>query len=229
MRKLFSCLFLLLLFSNSKAGMEADPALMSLMAHELEYHDSDSLKWDIDAWYGRDLHKFWLKSEGEYEDGETEEAELQFLYNRAVTTYWDIQLGWRTDIRPEPDRQWLVMGLQGLAPYFFEVDAAIFIGESGRVAGRIELEYELLLTQRLVFTPELEVNIYSEDDPALALGSGFSDIEAGVRLRYEVHRKFAPYVGFNWNRKFGETADLERVMGEDTTDMQFVAGIRAWF
>jgi len=140
-----------------------------------------------------------------------------------------VQFGLRQDFQPSPSRSWVVFGFQGLAPYFFEVDTALFIGESGRTALRLEAEYELLFTQRLILTPEVEINFYGQNDRDLGLGSGLSDLEAGLRLRYEVRREFAPYIGVNWNKSFGNTADFARDEGEDTDDFQWVIGLRAWF
>jgi copper resistance protein B len=130
---------------------------------------------------------------------------------------------------PTPNRDWLAIGFQGLAPYFFEIDAAAFIGNNGQTALRLEAEYEVMLTQKLILTPEVEINAYSKDDEATGVGSGLSDIELGLRLRYEIRREFAPYIGVNWNKKYGDTANFSRDEGEDVSDTQFVVGIRAWF
>jgi copper resistance protein B len=154
---------------------------------------------------------------------------LQALYSRAIAPYWDLQLGLRHDFQPSPSRSWGVIGIQGIAPYFFEVDTALFIGESGQTALRVEAEYELLFTQKLILTPEVELNFYGQDDKDLNIGSGLSDLEAGLRLRYEIRREFAPYIGVNWNKSFGNTADFASAEGEDTDDVQWVVGLRAWF
>jgi len=225
-------LVLVIIFFSSIAwaGMEDDPLLGSVFVNEFESRNiggDDTLEWDVDAWLGKDLNKLWVKAEGEYSDGETEDVELQFLYSRAVDIYWDFQAGLRTDLQPQ--REWLALGFLGLAPYFFEIDAAVFIGENGRSAARLDAEYELLFTQRLILTPEIEINLYGKDDPRAGVGSGLSDIEAGLRLRYEFRREFAPYIGVNWTKKFGDTADILKARGEVTHDLQFVMGIRAWF
>ncbi|MCU7850314.1 MAG: copper resistance protein B [Candidatus Thiodiazotropha sp. (ex Lucinoma kastoroae)] len=178
---------------------------------------------------GYDLNKFWFKTEVERVDGETEEAEVQFLYSRAVAPFGDVQAGWRRDINPEPDRDFLALGFKGLAPYLFEVDARVFIGESGQIGARIDAEYEYMLTQKLILSPEIEMNLYSKDDEEVGIGSGLSDMELGLRLRYEVLREFAPYIGVNWTKIFGQTADFASDEGEDTSDVQIVLGIRAWF
>ncbi|WP_374972434.1 copper resistance protein B [Spongiibacter marinus] len=216
----------------SLAGAKDDPVLTMLQFDKLEMQDGESenpLLLEGQGWIGQDLNKFWLKTEIEREDGKTEEAELQALYSKGVSPFWDFQVGIRRDFQPIPDRNWAVIGLQGLAPYFFEVDTALFIGESGRTALRVEAEYELLFTQRLILTPEIEVNLYGKNDEELGVGSGLSDIEAGLRLRYEIRREFAPYIGVSWSKSFGNTANFAREDGEDTNDIQWVIGIRTWF
>lgn len=214
------------------ADMEDDPLLLNVMVDELETRGSGSDRedaWNAQGWLGRDLSKIWMKTDGERAFGRTEDAELQLLYGKAVVTYWDFQLGVRHDVEPAPSRTWAAIGFQGLAPYFFEIDAALFVGNSGRTALRFEAEYELLLTQRLILTPEIEANFYGKDDPAIGIGSGLSDTEAGLRLRYEIRREFAPYIGVNWSRVYGETADFVRANGERRSDAQFTIGLRAWF
>jgi copper resistance protein B len=213
------------------ADMSDDPLLSKVMIDQLEWRNADDnkLTWEADAWLGRDLDKLWLKTEGEYADDDTEELELQLLYSRAVSTYWDVQAGWRGDFQPNPSRNWFAAGFHGLAPYFFEIDAALFIGGSGRTAARLEVDYEILFTQRLILEPEVEINWYGEDDPAVGVGSGFSEIQAGLRLRYEIRREIAPYVGINWWNKFGDTRDLAKSAGEATDDLEFLAGLRIWF
>lgn len=213
-------------------GMNDDPLLTMLIIDQLEVRSDDtssSLNWEAEGWVGKDLHKLWIKAEGEYSDDHVEEMELQALYSRAIAPFWDVQLGWRRDIRPTPERDWLAIGVKGLAPYYFDIDAALFIGDSGRTAARLQAEYELMLTQRLILVPEIELNLYGQDDPATGIGSGLSDIEAGLRLRYEIRREFAPYIGVNWTHLYGQTADYAREEGEDIDTFQFVIGIHAWF
>ena len=214
------------------AGGKDDPMLTKVLIDQLEVRDADgSNPWVLNGqgWIGKDLQKLWFKAEVERNDGETEDAELQALYSQAIAPFWDVQVGLRQDFEPSPSRSWAVIGLQGLAPYFFEIDTALFIGESGRTALRLEAEYELLFTQRLILTPEIEVNFYGQNDADLGIGSGLSDMEAGLRLRYEIRREFAPYIGVNWNKRFGNAADFARNQGEDTNDIQWVIGVRAWF
>ena len=211
---------------------EDDPLLTKVMIDQFEKRFTDGEDpwiFEADAWIGKDLHKAWFKFDAEQVDGKLEEFEVQALYSRAVDPYWDFQIGWKHNSKPKPDSDWLALGFKGLAPYWFEVDAAAFIGESGQVNLSLAAEYELMLTQQWVLSPEAEVNFYTKDDDAREIGSGLSDTQLGLRLRYEITREFAPYVGVNWTRKYGGTADHARDEGEDTNDVQFVAGIRAWF
>lgn len=221
-----------LLPASARADAGDDPVLVKLMLDQLETRDSGGDSggaWDAQAWIGRDLTKLWVKTEGERKSGKTEAAETQFLFSKAVSGYWDFQIGVRLDSRPSPERTWVAIGFQGLAPYFFEIDTALFIGESGRTALRLEAEYELLFTQRLILTPEIETNFFGKSDPQIGIGSGLSDVEAGLRLRYEIRREFAPYIGVNWSRVFGNTADFARSAGQGTSDTQLTIGLRAWF
>lgn len=223
---------LMLLSTTTQAASKDDPILAKVMINQLEVRSTDGPDprvLEAQAWIGQDLNKLWLKADVEYVDGHTEEAEIQALYSRAIAPYWDFQVGWRHDSRPKPNRDWLAIGFEGLAPYWFEIDAAAFIGESGQVGARLEAEYEVMFTQRWVLSPELKVNLHTRNDEATGTGSGLSDTELGLRLRYEVRREFAPYIGVNWTKKYGNTADFARDEGEDTDDVQFVAGVRAWF
>jgi len=225
-------LFLVIPQIACAGGMNDDPVLTMLTVDQLEVRiddGSDPLVWDAEGWVGKDLHKLWIKTEGEYLNGRAEEMELQALYSKAVASFWDVQLGWRRDIRPAPDRDWLAFGVKGLAPYFFDIDAAFFIGEAGQTSARLQAEYEIMFTQRLILVPEIEINMYGKSDEAVEIGSGLSDVKAGLRLRYEFRREFAPYIGINWTRLYGNTADFARAEGSDVDDFQFVIGVRAWF
>jgi copper resistance protein B len=233
MKKLLVLLVPLLVATNSFAGGRGDdPLLFKVMIDQIETRStggSDPFVISGQGWIGKDLNKLWIKADVESVGGDTEESELQFLYSRAIAPYWDFQIGWRTDIRPKPDRDWLAIGVQGLAPYFFEVDAAAFIGENGQTALRLEAEYEMLFTQKLILTPEVEVNFHGKNDRAVGTGSGLSDVELGLRLRYEIRREFAPYIGVNFTKKYGKTADYASAAGGEVSDAQFVVGVRAWF
>ncbi|GAB3092518.1 copper resistance protein B [Aestuariicella hydrocarbonica] len=215
-----------------QAGSKDDPLLSSLRVTQLEARDGEDGNpgvLEADAWLGYDLQKLWLKVDAERVAGITEEAQVQALYSRAVAPFWDLQLGLRKDFQPTPDRSWAVLGVQGMAPYRFEIDAALFLGESGRTGLRLNVEYELLLTQRLILTPEAELNLYGQNDEAVGAGAGLSASEIGLRLRYEIRREFAPYMGVNWSKKYGTTADYAKAEGEATDDWQWVVGVRFWF
>jgi copper resistance protein B len=217
---------------NAGAAASDDPLLVTVILDELEMRDTggdNTLSWDGQGWIGKDLRKLWIKAEGERTGGITDEVELQLLHSKAIARYWEFQVGVRHDFEPSPSRSWAVIGVQGLAPYFFETDMALFIGDSGRTALRLETEYELLFTQRLILTPEIEVNFYGQDDVDIGIGSGLSDLELGLRLRYEIRREFAPYIGVNWSKLFGNTADFARIAGQSTSEAQLVIGLRAWF
>ncbi|MBA6412081.1 copper resistance protein B [Parahaliea sp. F7430] len=224
---------LLLIWGNtSLAAGDDDPLVSKLIIDQLELRDTDEDEtWVLDAqgWVGKDLHKLWFKVDAERSEGNSQELELQALYNKAIAPYWDFQLGLRKDLKPSPSRSWAVIGIQGLAPYYFEIDSALFIGESGRAALRLEAEYELLFTQRLILSPEIELNLHAQNDAEHGIGSGLSDIEAGLRLRYEIRREFAPYMGIYWTKRFGNTADFARQEGLDSSEWQWVIGIRSWF
>ncbi|MGK2874006.1 MAG: copper resistance protein B [Alphaproteobacteria bacterium] len=198
---------------------------------ESRIHDGrDGYMWDAQGWYGGDINKLWIKTEGEGSYGrKLEVAEVQALWSRAYTPWFDFQAGARYDPEPNPRRGYAVLGIQGLAPYFFETDAALFLSNEGELSARFSAEYDLLLTQRLILQPAFEVNLAAQDVEERGIGSGVNDIELGLRLRYEIRREFAPYIGVNWERKLGQTADIARREGEDASVPSFVAGIRFWF
>ncbi|MGD2131607.1 MAG: copper resistance protein B [Maricaulaceae bacterium] len=187
-----------------------------------------SLLWDAQGWYGGDINKLWWKSEGDAEDGDVGEAELQMLYSRAITPFFDLQAGVRQDFEPD-SLTYGVLGVQGLAPYWFELDAAAFVSEEGDVTSRLEAEYDLLLTQRLVLQPRAEAEIAFQDVEERGLGSGVTGVDLGLRLRYEIRRELAPYVGVEWSRLLGDTADLARAAAESDEETVFILGVRAWF
>ena len=204
----------------------------SLLLDRLERvltRDGDATAYDAQARFGRDYDRLVIKAEGEYAQETLQEARTELLWGHAIANYWDTQLGVRVDSGSGPDRSWLAFGVQGLSPYWFEVDATAYLGDAGRSALRLGAEYELLLTQHLVLHPHLEVNFYGKRDQARGVGSGLADAVAGVRLRYEIARQFAPYVGVEWAGKFGQTADLARAEGERTKETRWVAGLRVWF
>ena len=151
------------------------------------------------------------------------------LYARAITTYFDLQAGLRSDIDSRPTRNWAAFGIQGLAPYFFDLEPTGYVSGQGHLAAKLEASYDLLLTQRLILQPQIELNLYSKADPARLVGAGFSDIDTGLRLRYEFDRKFAPYIGVVYQGKFGQTANFARQAGESTGGFRFAFGVRVWF
>ena len=186
-------------------------------------------RWEGQGWAGTDYDKLWIKSEGTLSNGAVDDGQQQFLYSRAITTYFDLQGGLRSDLDSRPTRNWAAFGVQGLAPYFFDLEVTGFVSGEGHLAGKLEASYDLLLTQRLILQPQIELNLYSKSDPARLVGAGFSDIDTGLRLRYELDRKFAPYIGVVYQGKFGQTANFARQAGESTSDVRFVFGIRTWF
>ena len=186
-------------------------------------------RWDGQGWIGTDFDKLWVKSEGTLSKGALDDGQQQFLYSRAITTYFDLQGGLRSDLDSRPTRNWAAFGIQGLAPYFFDLEVTGFVSGEGHLAAKLEASYDLLITQRLILQPQLELNVYSKADPARLVGAGFSDIDTGLRLRYEFNRKFAPYLGVVYEGRFGQTANFARQAGESTGDFRFVFGIRAWF
>jgi len=190
---------------------------------------NNSGAYDVLARFGRDYNKLVIKAEGEVASGKLQEARTEALWSHAVSTFWDTQLGVRHDSGIGPNRTWLAFGVQGLAPYWFNIDAAAYVGSSGRTALRLGAEYELLVTQQLIVQPRIEANFYGKSDTARNVGKGFSDLTTGVRVRYEFSRQFAPYVGVEWVNRFGETADLARASGEKTRSTRYVAGVRFWF
>lgn len=212
--------------------VDDQPVLPFLLIDRLEYRwqeGADALTWDAQGWFGGDYNKLWLKSEGERVRGEgTEEADLQALYARRISPYWHLQAGVRREFKPSPAQNYGVLAIQGLAPYWFETEASLFF-RGGEVSGRLEAEYDQLLTQHLILQPRIETNFSGEADPGRGIGSGFNDVQLGLRLRYEIRREFAPYVGITWRRKLGGTADIARSRSEDVKEYGIVAGIRVWY
>jgi len=196
---------------------------------EYRAHDEGALSWDGQAWLGTDSNRLWLKTEGELQGGSVEGGKHELLYDRPISTYFDLQAGFRFDADSKPGRGWAAIGVQGLAPYFFEVSATAYAGEKGRLAANFEGSFDLLLTQRLILQPTLEFNLYSKRDAARRTGSGLADVETGLRLRYEISRKFAPYAGLSYQRSYGQTRRYDLADGEDPETFVFAAGVRSWF
>ena len=204
-----------------------------VLFNRLEAWDADpgtGQAWEAQAWVGGDIHRLWLRSEGERQRGSTESANLEVLYGRSVSTWWDVVTGIRHDFSPGSSQTWAALGVQGMAPYKFEVSATAYLGESGQVAAEVEVEYELLLTNRLILQPLVGLSFNSRNDPARHVGAGLGKAEAGLRLRYELsNRRFAPYLGISHERLFGRTADFHRAETGGVRDTRVLAGLRFWF
>lgn len=217
----------------SRLQLADEHPFASLRAETLErrfaHKGDDSTAYDLQAWYGTTYNKAVVKAEGEFAKGELEESRTEFLWGHAVAPYWDMQLGLRVDNGEGPSRQWLAFGIQGLVPYWFELETTGYVGNDGRSALRIEGSYELLLTQRLILEPRAELHFYGKDDPERRIGKGLAEASAGLRLRYEISRQFAPYIGVERASSYGHTADYLRAEGDHTQQTRWVAGVRLWF
>jgi len=213
--------------------MADEHAFGSVLIDRLEWahgNGSNAAAYEAQAWFGGTYNRLVIKAEGEAAQGRVHDARTELLWGHAVGTYWDTQLGFRNDVgHGRPARNWLAMGIQGLAPYWFELDATAYVGTEGRTALRLAAEYELLLTQRWILQPRIEANLYGKNDPETGVGSGLSSGTVGIRLRYEISRQFAPYVGVERYQSFGNTADMVRTAGGRSGETRFVAGVRAWF
>ncbi len=191
---------------------------------------TDGYRWEGEGWFGGDINRFVVKTEGEGDvRGPLEKAEVQALYSRAIGPWWNLQAGVRHDIRPEPQRTYATVGIEGLAPYWFKAAGALFLSNKGELRGRIEGFYDQRITQRLILQPRAEIEASAKSIPEIGVGAGLTDIELGLRLRYEIAREFAPYIGVEWAGKVGETARFARDAGDRTSGTSFVAGIRFWF
>ncbi|WP_324281824.1 copper resistance protein B [Cyanobacterium aponinum UTEX 3222] len=207
-----------------------------ILFDQLEYQVNDNqniFNWDIQGWIGGDYQKLWVKTEGDVSlDDGNGEAELQLLYSKMISPYFDFQTGLRYDQLygdKGNSRGFAVIGIEGLAPYFFEVDSALFISHQGDISARFKAEYELLLSQRLILQPTVETNLAIQKVEEFGIGSGINNLELGLRLRYEISREFAPYIGVSWNKLFGDTAKFAEEEGESSDDLKFVTGVRLMF
>jgi copper resistance protein B len=212
----------------------SDEAIMAgMMINRLERVQTGNSTYfnayDLQGWVGKDYERLVIKAEGEINEDKIHEARTELLWGHAISAYWNTQLGARHDSGVAPSRNWLAVGVQGLAPYWFEIDATAYVGDQGRTALRLGAEYELLLTQKLILQPRIEANFYGMQDEEREIGSGLSTLVTGLRLRYEFHREFAPYVGIDWNSKFGRTADYAKAAGANPNNTNVVAGLRVWF
>ena len=190
----------------------------------------EAFEWDGEAWYGGDINRLWLKSEGEGEFGRSlEKAELQALYSRAIGPYFNLQGGLRYDFKPNPSRVYATVGVEGLAPSFFDIEGALFLSNKGELMARAEGSYDQRITQRLILQPRAEINFAAQNSREIGVGAGLSDAELGLRLRYDIRREFAPYVGVQYRRAFGRTRDYLRDEGEDAGSWSLLTGVRLWF
>jgi copper resistance protein B len=214
-------------------AMEHAPEIHSLLlVNRLEHWDGQhgtGQAWEASGWVGGNINRLWLRSEGKRNDGRTGSADLEVMYGRSVSPWWDVLVGVKQDFRPADSRTWAAFGIQGLAPYKFETSATAYVGEGGQLAATVEVEYELLLTNRLILQPLVEATFSAKDEPEYGNGAGLNKLEAGLRLRYEFNRRFAPYIGISHERLFGDTADYHEAAGEHARDTRWVAGVRVWF
>ena len=219
------------LAGSERLTLADEHSFWSVLGDRLEYNDDEnSTVYDVQGWYGTTFDRAVIKAEGDVARGKLVESQTEFLWSHAVSAYWDTQLGAKFDQYDEgQNRQWLAFGIQGLAPYWFEIDVSAYLGESGRTAISAEAEYELLLTQRWVLQSRIETSLNGKDDELNGIGKGLSDLSAGIRLRYEFSRQFAPYVGVQWTKKFGNSADFARAREEEVSSTSVVAGLRFWF
>ena len=213
------------------APVDDEHVFYHLLFDQLEgrFGRDSSFRWEGEGWAGTDMNRIVLKTEGTVSKGVMEEGDQELLYARPISTYFNLQGGLRYDLDSAPGRGWAAFGIEGLAPLFFHVSATGYVSDRGHLAAKLEGNYDLLLTQTLILQPQLEMNFYSKDDPARMIGAGLSDLDTGLRLRYEITRKLAPYIGVTYENKFGDTARFARLVGEPSSDMRFSAGVRIWF
>ena len=216
---------------NERLTLADEHPFYAVLGDRLEYNEqANAGVFDLQAWYGTTFDRLVIKTEGDFSEGSIEENQTDILWGHAVSAYWDTQAGVRLDYNKEGEnRQWLAFGLQGLAPYWFELDMTAYVGERGNTAFTLEAEYELLLTQKLIIQPRAEITLYGKNDKQNELGSGLSSSAIGFRVRYEFTRQFAPYIGVEWSNKFGNTADYATSSGQSSNNTAFVAGIKFWF
>lgn len=214
---------------SEHGGNKVSMVLFNLAEYQVR-KGRDGYRWDGSAWYGGDINRFVIKTEGEGSVGDRlEGAEVQALYSRAIGPFTDVQAGIRYDITPDPSRVYATIGFESLAPGFFDVEGALFLSNKGDLLGRLEGYYDQRITQRLILQPRAEANLAAQDVPELGIGSGISNVELGLRLRYEIKREFAPYIGISYDRSLGRSARFARAEGEDVGSPSFVVGIRTWF
>jgi copper resistance protein B len=211
-----------------------NPILYHLLFDQLEGRTNgprNEFRWEGEGWIGTDMNKLWFKSEGFVERGLMSDGDHEMLYDHPIPyfRYFDFQAGIRYDLDSDPGRMWGAIGIEGLAPYFFEFSPTFYFSNRGFFAGRIEISYDILITNRLIAQPQLELNFYSKSNPSRGIGSGLSELDSGLRIRYEISRKFAPYIGFAYTGNFGQTSKFTRASGGSSEDPRFIFGVRVWY
>ncbi len=200
---------------------KGDPLISYLKFDQLEMRDADEgtlISWSINAWLGKDLDKLWLKLKGEQSDGNIESQRLDILYNKAISAFWDLQMGMRIELEPEPTQNWIGAGFKGVAPYQIEMDINAFANKNGLIHFSLSAEYEYMFSQKVVLIPEIAFSLYSKDDSKQGIESGMADVEIGIRLGYEIKREFTPYIGINYESKDAKNFES-----------QLLIGVRTWF
>ncbi len=203
--------------------------LVDQLEGRISFSQGSTFRWEATGWVGTDLNRLWLLSEGRYSNNELDDGIQQLFYGRPITTFFDALVGIRYDLDSLPSRGWGAVGIQGLAPQFFKVSAFGYISGEGHLAARLEASYDLLITQRLILQPQVELNLYTKDDPARKVGAGLSELDVGLRLRYEITRQFAPYVGITYFGQYGATANYVSAAGGATQQVRLTVGLRTWF
>jgi copper resistance protein B len=212
--------------------MHEDPLIGMLRAEEFEWQGrsaDDALKWDVTGWLGHDMNRLWLRDEGEHVGGESVENRLELLWGRPVAPWWDVVGGARLDTGTGPSRAYGAFGVQGIAPQWIHVEATAYVGDGAQIGVRLQADHDWLISNRAILSARIEGAAWGDDDADAGIGSGLADVSAGLRLRYEIRREFAPYAGIEWSGLLGDTADLARAAGEDIRDTHLVAGLRFWF
>lgn len=201
-----------------------------LLADQLEWLNGTTRAagWDAKGWIGQDRDRFWFRTEGEASPHRLARTETHLFYGRAISPWWDLVAGMRNDDGPGPARNWAAVGVQGLTPWWLEIEATGYVGAAGRTHARLEAKHELLVTNRLILQSLVEIEIYGKRDPDRLIGAGLSSADGGLRLRYEIRREVAPYAGVLWSRRYFETATLASAAGYRTSETRLVAGIRFW-
>jgi copper resistance protein B len=219
--------------THADMAMNDNPIITRAYIQTFEYRigqGEDALHWeDATLRIGTDLNRIVATSNGDANDGKIDTADFSIQYSRSVSTYWDARFGWQRDIRPKPKRDWFIAGFTGIAPYFFDTEIYLGIGRSGSVKLHAESEIEMLITQRWMLAPAVSADFYSDDDPEVGIGSGLSETELGLRLRYVARKNFLPYFGINWVQEYGSTAKLSKANGNQSHQTQWVIGIKAWY